>query len=118
MDYKTKAMNCVKDTVLPELMKWFQDSGCDMDKYCEKYGETEFSFAKIIEPGHVYEMGYPRCLCPEALETKPEAGFCECSRQSMIYVLENMMPEKQIEVETIETVLSGASTCRFKVVIK
>jgi len=35
----------------------------------------------------------------------------------MIYVLENMMPEKHIEVEIIETVLSGAEKCRFKVTI-
>jgi len=36
----------------------------------------------------------------------------------MIYVLENMMPEKHIEVEIIETVLSGAEKCRFKVTVE
>lgn len=36
----------------------------------------------------------------------------------MLYVLENMMPEKHIEVQTIETVLSGAEKCRFKVIVE
>ena len=118
MDYREKAVNCVKDTALPVLMQWFQDSGNDMDSYCQKYGETEFSFAKVIEKGHVYEMGYPKCTCPEALAGGKEASFCECSRQGVIYVLENMMPEKHIEVEMLETIFSGAEKCRFKVVIE
>ena len=94
MDYRTKAIKCVKDTVLPVQMQWFQDCG------------------------HIYEMGYPKCVCEEALAGGKDASFCECSRQSMIYVLENMMPEKHIEVEIIETVLSGAEKCRFKVTIE
>ena len=118
MDYRTKAIKCVKDTVLPVQMQWFQDCGFNMDTYCQKYGDTEHSFAKEIEKGHIYEMGYPKCVCEEALAGGKDASFCECSRQSMIYVLENMMPEKHIEVEIIETFLSGAEKCRFKVTIE
>lgn len=122
MDYRTKAINCLKDTTLPVLMQWFRECNCDLDTYCRKYGETEFSFAKVIEKGHIYEMGYPKCVCPEALAGGKEASFCECSRQGIRYVLENMVPEKHpekhIDVETIETVLSGAEKCRFKVTIE
>jgi len=31
MDYRTKAINCVKDTVLPVQMQWFQDCGFNME---------------------------------------------------------------------------------------
>lgn len=31
MDYKTKAINCVKDTVLPAQMKMFKECNYDMD---------------------------------------------------------------------------------------
>ena len=118
MDYKTKAINCVKDTVLPLHMQYFQECNFNLDAYCQKYGETEFFFAKAIQKGHVYEMGYPKCVCPEALAGGKDASFCECSRQSMIYILRKMMPEKHIEVEIIKTVLSGAEKCRFKVIIE
>lgn len=64
-------------------------------------------------------MGYPRCLCPQV-----EAGFvaapthCECSRQSILYVLETLLPGREIEVETLETVLAGGAECRFRVTVK
>lgn len=116
--YKSKAINCVKDTAMPTLLQWFKDSGSDLDLYCEKYGETEFSYASVIEKGHIYEMGYPRCVCPEALAGVQDPNFCECSRQSMIFVLKNMLPDKEIKVETIGTVLSGANRCSFKVTVK
>ncbi len=118
MDYREKAINCVKDTALPVQMRLFQECKGDLHTYCQKYGATEFFFAKEIEAGHIYEMGYPKCVCPEALAGGKDASFCECSRQSMIYVLENMMPQKHIEVEIIETVLSGAEKCRFQVTIE
>lgn len=118
MDFRIKAINCLKDTALPVQMQLIKASNYDMDTYCQKYGESEYFFAKVIEKGHIYEMGYPKCVCPEASTGGKEASFCECSRQGMIYVLENMMPEKQIHVEIIETVLSGAEKCRFKVTIE
>lgn len=64
-------------------------------------------------------MGYPRCLCPQV-----EAGFvaapthCECSRQSILYVLETLLPGREIEVVTLETVLAGGTECRFRVTVK
>ena len=118
MDMRTKAVNCLKDTALPVQLQWFRDSGCDLDAYCRKYGKTEFFFAKVVEPGRVYEMGYPRCVCPEALAGGKEASFCECSRQGFLYILEEMMPQRRIDVEIIETVLSGAGTCRFRVTVR
>ena len=63
-------------------------------------------------------MGYPRCLCPQV-----EAGFtaapthCECSRQSILYVLEELLPGRKIEVETLMTVLGGGPECRFRVTV-
>lgn len=93
MDYRTKAINCVKDTVLPIYMQWFQDCNYNLNTFCQKYGETEFFFAEEIEKGHIYEMGYSKCVCQEALDGGKEAAFCECSRQSMIYISKNMMTQ-------------------------
>lgn len=47
-----------------------------------------------------------------------DVSHCECSRQSIVYILETLMPEKTIEVEIIETVLGGAGKCRFKVTVQ
>ncbi len=45
---------------------------------------------------------------------KKDVSHCECSRQSILYVLEQLLPDKNISVETIETVLGGAKKCCFK----
>ncbi len=115
---RTKAINCVTNTALPVLRQQFEECGCDLDKQYEKYGNTEFFFAEIIEPGHIYEIGYPQCFCPDVLEGKTkDPAQCECSRQSIIYVYENLIPDKKVDVQLIETVLTGAEKCRFRVTV-
>lgn len=119
MDYRNKAINCVKDTVLREQRRQFEECGRDLDKQYTRYGNTDMLFAKIIEPGHLYEIGYPKCVCPEVVcGKKADVVHCECSRQSIIYVLEDLLPDKKIYVETIETVLGGAEKCRFRVKVE
>ena len=116
--YRPSAVNCVKDVVLTELRRQFEECGCDLDRQYAKYNRSEYFFADIVEPGRVYEIGYPRCLCPQV-----EAGFvnapthCECSRQSILYVYGELIPDKTVRVETLRTVLAGDSECRFRVTV-
>lgn len=117
MDYREKAIHCVKDTVLPVQMGQFQECGGSLDEQYRKYGDTAAFFAEIVEPGRVYEVGYPQCVCPEARETRDPA-HCECSRQSIAYILESLLPDRSIAVETMETVLTGADRCRFLVTVE
>ena len=117
MDYREKAVRCVKNTVLPVQLEQFRECGCSLDEQYRKYGDTDVFFAEIIEPGRVYEMGYPRCVCPEARETRDPA-HCECSRQSVLYILETLLPGKTVTVVTVETVLGGAGKCRFRVTVE
>jgi len=86
--------------------------------FSEKY-DSEYSYQKVIQKGHIYEFGYPKCFCPlTEAEFVKSAVHCECSRQSIIFVLQNLLPDKTIEVETLETVLSGATKCKFRVTVK
>lgn len=118
-DPRAKAVRCVKDTVLPEQMRQFRSCGCSLDEQYRQYGETEGFFAKVLEPGRRYELGYPRCVCPEVLSGgEKDPAHCECSRQSILYILETLLPGKSIQVERMETVLEGAERCRFTVTIK
>lgn len=64
-------------------------------------------------------MGYPKCVCPEVLRGETaDAAHCECSRQSVLYILEQLLPEKRITVQTVETVLGGGTYCRFAVTVE
>jgi len=119
MDYRAEAEKCVNQFVLPEMKRQFEECGCSLDEQSKKYGDTEFFFSKIIEPGHVYEIGYPRCVCFKAQSEKDaDPNFCECSRQSILFVYEKLIPDKKVTVEPIETALTGGSRCRFRVVVE
>lgn len=115
MDYKSTAQKCLKSETLPMFMKWFEDSHYDFDIFCEKYKNTECTFARVIEKGHIYEIGYHRCLCPKAQGGVVEKNFCECSRQGIIYILENLIPKRKFTVKIIETVLFGGKKCVFRI---
>lgn len=118
-EIRTQAEYCVKDTVLKEMRRQFDECGGSLDAQYERYGDTEFFFANTIEPGHIYVIGYPRCVCPMvASGLVKSAQHCECSRQSILYVLHNLLPDKEIEVSIIGTALSGNGKCEFKVTVK
>ena len=65
MDYREKAVRCVRETVLPVQMAQFEECGRSLDAQYRKYGDTEGFFAKVLQPGHRHEVGYPKCVCPE-----------------------------------------------------
>lgn len=118
MDYRNKAINCLKNTALPVLRAQFEECGCDLDAQYTKYGNTEFFFAEIVEGGHVYELGYQQCFCEEVLRGQvSDVAHCECSRQGILYVMQELVPNKSVTVTTIETVLGGAKKCRFRVTV-
>jgi hypothetical protein len=112
------AEKCARGFVLDEMRRQFEECGGTLDSQYAKYGNTEYFYADIIEPGHIYEMGYLRCFCPLVSSGFANApAHCECSRQSILFVLGELLPGRKIEVETLETVLSGGAKCKFKVVI-
>lgn len=41
MEYRTKAINCVRDTVLPIQRQQFEECGGRLDAQYEKYGDTD-----------------------------------------------------------------------------
>lgn len=112
------AANCVTKYVLPALRSRCEKCESNLDLFFSEKENTEYSFQKVIEKGRVYEMGYPRCLC-----FMHDMGFakskihCECSRQSILFVLHELFPNTDFSVETINTVLGGADKCTFRITI-
>ena len=117
--YRPCAEGCVKRYVLAEQQRQFDECGSNLDAQYERYGRSPYFFADIIERGHIYEIGYPteQCVCPMVSSGMASSSVhCECSRQSMLYVLNTLLPDKKIKVELVHSVLTGAGECRFRVV--
>ena len=117
--YYDQAVTCVKDRVLPVQLELYRSCGGDLDKV---YGEAMNGngyFGKVIEPGRVYELGYEKCTCPMVLSGQvADPDQCNCSRQSILYILSRLEPDSDFEVEIVETVLRGAKHCRFRITKK
>ena len=104
MCYREEAIECVKDHVL-QIHK----------QIYAKY-EGDFDRIYMIEAGKVYELSYLECTCPKVkcgLRNHPQQ--CECSRQSILYILSQLEPDSQFEVRIENTILRGSDRCTFKI---
>lgn len=114
--FRQCAVNCVKNIVLPIMQQRFTLCDGDLDSFFSDSYNSEYSFQKVISKGHVYEFGYPKCFCPlYGSGLVRSAIHCECSRQSILFILEELFPNKKFDVEIIETVIGGANQCKFTI---
>ena len=114
--YYDQAVACVKDYVLPAQTELYRACGGDFDRLYRAAMNANGYFGKVIEPGHIYELGYEKCTYPKVLSgrsTDPE--HCDCTGQSILYILGQQEPDSKFEVEIPETVLRGAEHCRFRI---
>ena len=117
MDYREEAIECVKDCVLPLHKQIYAKYDGDFDKiYSEGYKSKSYQ-GRVIEPGKVYELSYSECSCPKVkcgLRSNPEQ--CECSRQSILYILSQLEPDSQFDVRIENTILRGGDRCTFRII--
>lgn len=112
MDYRECAINCVGGDTLKQYREQFNKCNGDLDLlFSSNTGDKDF-YRKVIKKGHIYETGYPSCICWQD-DNQPEK--CECSRQALVYLYSQLLPDKKITVETIQTVRNGAESCRFQI---
>ena len=105
-----------KGFVLPMQRKIYEQRGGDFDRIYGEAMNSHLYTGKVIEPGHIYELGYHTCTCPKVLSgmvRDPE--HCECTRQSILYILHQLELSGMFEVDILETVLRGSGHCRFRI---
>ena len=115
-NYFEQAISCVKDYVLPMQRQIYEKCGGDFDRIYGEAMNSDLYVGKVIEPGHIYELGYHKCTCPKVLSgmvRDPE--HCECTRQSILYILHQLELSGMFEVDILETVLRGSGHCRFRI---
>lgn len=114
--YYDQAVMCVKDYVLPAQRELYERCGGNLDRVYGEAMNNEFYFGKVLEPGRVYELGYHKCTCQMVLSgSVRDPAHCECTRQSILYILKELNPNCHFEVEILETVLRGSQHCRFRI---
>ena len=71
---------------------------------------------KVIKSGKVYELIFTKCGCPLYTQTGIKStNLCECSRQSMICVFKNLVPQRTFKIECMESILAGNEKCCHRI---
>ena len=100
--------------------KYFYDHGAFLQAgfplFFNRLHEVNGVDGEVIETGKVYDIIFLECACD--LHTKANVNscrLCECSRQSIICEMRELVPTKEYKVEKVESVLSGDQRCRFRI---
>ena len=116
INYREEAIECVKDSVLPMHKRIYDNYNGDFDRiYTEAYNNNSYT-GEVIVPGEVYELSYLECSCPKVkcgIRSCPEQ--CECSRQSILYILSQLEPNSKFDVQIVNTILRGGDRCTFRI---
>ena len=116
MRYREEAIECVKDHVLQIHKQIYAKYEGNFDRiYTEGYNSKSYT-GRVIEPGKIYELSYLECTCPKVkcgLRNHPQQ--CECSRQSILYILSQLEPDSQFDVRIENTILRGSDRCTFRI---
>ena len=114
---KQCAKQCADTGVLQSYQELHKAVQGDRDAFYSAMGELGGVRGEVVVPDREYNVYFPRCFCD--LHTAGGVNtpkLCECSRQSIIYVGENIWKGESFRVEQVETVLSGARECKFRII--
>ena len=72
-----------------------------------------------VEKNTTYEIYYSTCLCDLYTQGYIKSGeFCECSRRSLLYNLNNIIPDSKVQVELVDSILRGGEKCILRITIE
>ena len=116
MRYREEAIECVKDNVLQLHKQIYAKYNGDFDRiYTEGYNSKSYT-GRVIESGKIYELSYLECTCPKVkCGQRNHPQQCECSRQSILYILSQLEPDSHFEVRIENTILGGSDRCTFRI---
>lgn len=119
MGYREEAIECVQNYVLPMQQELYKKHNGNFDKIYTEEFNNEFYTGKVIKSGREYELSYLKCTCEKVTSGKiTNPNQCECSRQSILYVLSRLEPESSFEVTILESILRNSDKCTFRIVRK
>ena len=107
---------CVDTGIINLYVDLFNNAGRDLDIFFKRLNDLECVGGDVISTGRTYEISFHRCLCDLHTQGYMNSDcICECSRQSIIYVMKTIKPELEFRVDKVSTILSGDEECRFRI---
>lgn len=108
--------NCVKCGTLQIYQELYEKANGDLDTFFFKADELLGVKSKIIEKGSIYYLYFMECTCmlhQQGYVSTPL--LCECSKQSILYILHSLWKDKKFSVSICESILRGAPYCKMRI---
>lgn len=115
--FRSCGCNCVERGVLPVYRKVYEQSG-DLDTFFVRLNDFDGVRGEVVIPHRKYRLCFEHCVCP--LHTGGYLSLpamCECSRQSILHVIETLEPDHKFEVEICTTILRGGKECKMEITV-
>lgn len=111
---------CCADTgILQSYLKLYKKVNGERDAFYSRLSETGNVRSEVVVPDKEYFICFLKCGCDIHNDCHVNTpALCECSRQSIIYVGKSVWTDSKIRVEQVETILSGDTECKFKVIFE
>lgn len=109
---------CAEPTILPALRGLWAENP-DVHRFFMAM-EPRLPGLKVacVQQGKMYDLLYTQCGCPLHAEGGVnDPALCECSRRSLLWVMQQLFPGQMPEVALLESVLQGAPCCRLRVTL-
>ena len=108
--------NCVQCGTLQIYKDLYEQAAGDLGLFFAKVDELPGVRCEMVEKDAVYNLYFLECTCE--LHKRGYVStplLCECSRQSIIYVLHSLWPGKTFNVTICESVLRGSTHCKMRI---
>lgn len=110
--------NCVKCGTLQIYQKLYEKANGDLNTFFEEADRLPGVRSEIIEKDSIYHLYFMECTCmlyQQGYVSTPL--LCECSKQSILYVLHSLWKDKKFSVSICESILRGSSHCKMRIEI-
>lgn len=108
--------NCVRQGTLSIYQGLYEKAHGDLNQFFTQANELPGVRCEIVKSELVYHLYFDRCTCE--LYQKGYIStplLCECSRQSILYVLSELWKEKRFRVTLCHSILQGAPNCKIRI---
>ncbi|HJC97066.1 MAG TPA: hypothetical protein H9924_00125 [Candidatus Phocaeicola merdavium] len=108
--------NCVQCGTLQIYKDLYEQAAGDLDQFFAKANELPGVRCETIEKGSVYNLYFIECTCglhKQGYVSTPL--LCECSKQSILYVLHSLWKNRQFNVSICGSILHGNPECKMRI---
>lgn len=108
--------NCVQCGTLQVYKDLYEQAAGDLDRFFAIADEQPGVRCETVEKDAVYNLYFLECTCK--LHKRGYVStplLCECSKQSILYVLQSLWKDRTFQVTICESILRGSQHCKMRI---